>query len=806
MGKSYEIILYTKGVFKMVKKHDIQKKVYLDAGQPVKKRVENLLSLMTMDEKIAQLSGIWIYEVLEGKKFSDDKANALMGNGIGQITRLGGASNFDPPVSARTANQIQRYLVANTRLGIPAIIHEESCSGYMAKGATCFPQIIGVASTWDPKSVEEMGNVIKEQMRSVGAHQALAPVLDVSRDARWGRVEETFGEDPYLVSKMGVSYIRGIQDSDWKQGVMATGKHFVGYGASEGGMNWAPGHISQREMREVFLMPFEAAVKEAGIASIMAGYHELDGIPCHGSKELLTDILRDQWGFNGLLVSDYFGVNMLYDYHHAAKDKDHAAKIALEAGVDVELPSTDCYGKPLKAAVEKGLVKESLIDTVVGRVLKIKFLLGLFENPYVDEEKTALVFDTPEQRALAHKIAQKSIVLLKNQGDLLPIRKDIASIAVIGPNADTVRNIIGDYAYPCHVESLIEMSKNTELFNTPVPEKVELADSYVPISSILEGIKDKVCRDTMVHYAKGCDVRSDSRDGFAEAIEAAKKSEVTIVVVGDKSGLIEDCTSGESRDRADLNLPGIQEELIKAVYETGTPIIVLLINGRPLSINWIAENIPSVLEVWLPGEEGACAVADILFGDYNPGGKLPISFPRSVGQVPIYYNHKPSGGRFHWRGNYVEMSSKPLFPFGYGLSYTDFEYNNMVIIPKSISWDGQIEINVDVKNTGSCAGDEVVQLYINGTRSEVTRPVKELKGFKRITLKSGEKKTVTFFLSITQLSFYNKDMKNVVEPGIIKVMVGSSSEDIRLTGEYEITGEATEIESGKKYFTSIRVK
>jgi len=783
-----------------------QNKTYFEVNQPIDKRVENLLSLMTLEEKIAQLGSAWVYEILEGKGFCSKKASILMKNGIGQITRLGGASNFSPGESARTANQIQKYLVENTHLGIPAIIHEESCSGYMAKGATCFPQIIGVASTWEPDLVEEMGNVIKEQMRSVGAHQALAPVLDITRDVRWGRVEETFGEDPYLVSKMGVSYIKGIQDSDSKQGVMATGKHFVGYGVSEGGMNWAPAHIPQREMREIFLLPFEAAVREAKIAAIMPGYHELDGIPCHSSNKLLRNILREEWDFDGLVVSDYFGVNMLYDYHHTARDKDYAAKIALEAGVDVELPSTDCYGKPLKAAVEKGLVKESLIDTVVRRVLKIKFLLGLFENPYVDEEKAAIVFDTPEQRALARNIAQKSIVLIKNQGDLLPIRKDIASIAVIGPNADNARNMIGDYAYPCHIESLIEMKDNNETFNTPVPDKVEMVDNFVPISSILEGIKEKVSKNTVVYYAKGCDVIGNSRDGFAEAVEAAKKSEVAMVIVGDKSGLIEDCTSGESRDRADLNLPGIQEELIRAIYETGTPIIVVLINGRPLSINWIAENIPSVLEAWLPGEEGASAVAAVLFGDYNPGGKLPISFPRSVGQVPVYYNHKPSGGRSHWRGNYVEMSSKPLFPFGYGLSYTHFEYNNMVIIPKSISWDGQVEISVDVKNTGPCAGDEVVQLYINNTQSEVTRPVKELKGFKRITLKSVEKKTVTFILSISQLGFYNKDMKYAVEPGIIKVMVGSSSEDIRLTGEYEITGEATEIESGKKYFTLIRVK
>ncbi|MCJ7666530.1 MAG: glycoside hydrolase family 3 C-terminal domain-containing protein [Actinobacteria bacterium] len=790
----------------MTKKYGIKKDSYLDTSQKIEKRMENLLSLMTLDEKIAQLGSVWVYEILDNQDFSCKKADTLFRYGIGQITRLGGASNFGPNESARTANQIQKYLVTNTRLGIPAIIHEESCSGYMAKGATCFPQTIGVASTWEPELTEAMGGVIKEQMRSVGAHQALAPVLDITRDARWGRVEETFGEDPYLVSKMGVSYIKGIQDNDWKKGIMATGKHYVGYGVSEGGMNWAPPHITRREMREVFIVPFEAAVKEAGIASIMPGYHELDGIPCHSSKELLREILRDQLGFDGLLVSDYFGINMLYEYHHVAKDKNDAARLALEFGIDVELPSTDCYGKTLRAAVEKGFIKESLIDISVMRVLKMKFLLGLFENPYVDEKKVTGVFDTTKQRELAHKIARKSIILLKNQGELLPIRKDITSIAVIGPNADTVRNIIGDYAYPCHLESLIEMSEDKGIFNTPVPENLELVDNFVPISSILEGIKNRVSRETVIRYAKGCDIRSDSRDGFAEAIKVARKSEVVVVVVGDKSGLVEDCTSGESRDRADLNLPGIQEELVRALYETGTPIIVILINGRPLSINWIAEKIPAVIEAWLPGEEGARAVADVLFGDFNPGGKLPISFPRSVGQIPVYYNHKPSGGRSHWKGDYVEISSKPLFPFGYGLSYTSFEYSNMKIMPESISINGQVEISIDIKNTGSYTGDEVVQLYVNDVQSEITRPVKELKGFKRITLEPDQKKTITFILSIVQLGFYNKDMKCVVEPGTIKVMLGSSSEDIRSIGEFEITGEVIEISNIKKYFTSVRVK
>jgi len=796
----------------MNKKNHTQKKIakkdkaYLDKNSSVDKRVENLLSLMTLEEKVAQLGSVWVYEILEGKKFSGKKADTLLKNGIGQITRLGGASNFSPGESAEMANQIQKYLVANTRLGIPAIIHEESCSGYMAKGATCFPQIIGVSSTWEPELVKDMGSVIKKQMRAVGAHQALAPVLDIVRDARWGRVEETFGEDPYLVSRMGASYINGLQDINWKKGIMATAKHFVGYGISEGGMNWAPAHIPLRELHDIFLLPFELAVKEAKIAAIMPAYHELDGIPCHSSKELLVDILRDEWGFDGLIVSDYFGIDMLNKYHLVALDKKHSAKLAIEAGIDIELPSTDCYGKPLKDALKEGVISESLIDRSVARILKMKFLMGLFENPLVDNKKAAKIFDTPEQRKLAYKIAQKSIVLLKNQKNILPLSKSISSIAVIGPNADNARNIIGDYAYPCHIESLIEMKESNDIFNTPVPDEVEMADNFVPILSILNGIKQKVDKNTSIYYAKGCDVIGNRRDGFAGAIEIAKKSDIAVIVVGDKSGLINDCTSGEARDRADLNLPGVQEELVKVIYDTGTPVVVVLINGRPLSINWIAEKVPAVIEAWLPGEEGAGAVADILFGDSNPGGKLPISFPRTVGQVPVYYNHKPSGGRSHWKGDYVEVSSKPLFPFGYGLSYTSFEYGNLKIEPKNVLCNGQVKISVDVKNTGSLKGDEVVQLYINDVYSETTRPVKELKGFKRVTLKPGQKKTIVFTIPIVQLGFYNRDLKYVIEPGIMKVMVGSSSEDIRLTGEFEIKGELLEIKNEKKFFSSVIVK
>lgn len=778
---------------------------YQNSSLSVEERSADLLSRMTLDEKIAQLGSIWVFEVLEDMKFSPAKARTLFSQGLGQVTRIGGASSLDPTAGAELANTIQKYLLENTRLGIPAIIHEECCSGYMARNATCFPQIIGLASTWEPELTEAMAEVVRTQMRAAGAHQGLSPVLDLTRDPRWGRTEETFGEDPYLVSQMGVAFVRGLQGQNWGEGVLATAKHFVGYGMSEGGLNWAPPHFNPRELAEVFLAPFEAAVREAGLMSVMNAYHELDGVPCGGSKMLLTNILRKQWGFDGIVVADYFSVNQLAEYHHVASSKEEAAAMALEAGLDVELPSTDCYGAPLRRAVEMGLVDVALIDQAVSRVLRMKFLLGLFEQPYVDAGRTAAVFDTPEQRSLARQIAQKSMVLLKNERELLPLKKDLASIAIIGPNADSVRNLIGDYAYPCHIETLIEMRDKDNVFHMPVPDKVELVDNFVPIISVLQAIKDKVSPQTVIHYAQGCAVDNPTKEGFAEAVEMARRADVAVVVVGDKAGLTDSCTSGEARDRAELNLPGVQEELVRAIYETGTPVVLVLVNGRPLSISWIAEHIPAILEAWLPGEEGAAAVADVLFGDYNPGGKLPMTFPRAVGQVPIYYGHKISGGRSHWKGDYVDLSAKPLFPFGYGLSYTSFQFENLCLNRAEVEIGGQVAISLEVTNTGPRAGDEVVQLYIQDVHASVTRPVKELKGFKRVSLRPGEKRTVTFTLPVNLLGFYNREMNFVVEPGLIKVMVGSSAEAIHLTGEFTIVGQPTGIGAGKKFISLVTV-
>lgn len=773
---------------------------YQDASRPVSERIDDLLRQMTLDEKIAQLGSVWIYEVLDGQEFSVTKAQRKMLHGIGHITRLGGASNLRPAEAAQLSNTLQRFILEHTRLKIPAVVHEECCGGYMAFGATVFPQAIGVASAWEPALVEEMTGIIRQQMRSVGAHHALAPVLDVARDARWGRVEETFGEDPYLAARLGIAFIKGLQGTDLRTGVVATAKHFVGYGRSEGGMNWAPAHIPARELREVFLLPFEAAVKGASLASIMNGYHELDGAPCGSARWLLTGILRDEWGFTGAVVSDYFAVAMLMDYHHLARDKAHAAALALEAGIDVELPHTDCYGDPLRQALQRGDIRESLIDVAVRRVLEQKMTLGLFESPYVDEG--AVVFDTPDQRDLARALAAKSLVLLKNEGDLLPLSKDLKSIAVIGPNADAVRHLFGDYSYPAHIETLLEQQAEVT-FETPQPESVNEAGDFIQVVSVLQAIREKGGANTAVHFARGCGVNDSSTDGFAAAIEAARRSEVVILVMGDKAGLTDSCTSGEARDRAVLDLPGVQADLVRAVLDTGRPTVLVLLIGRPVTLHDLGEQIGAILVAWFPGEEGANAIADALFGDVNPGGKLPISFPRTVGQVPVYYGHKPSGGRSHWKGSYVETPCSPRYPFGYGLSYTHFELRNLRISSREVRAGDSIQAQVDVCNTGARPGDEVVQLYTRTHGASVTRPVKELRGFKRVTLQPGETRTVTFDIEGGQLGYYDQAMQYVVEPGTLEIMAGCSSEDIRQRAELALTGPAVYVEKSFGGRTSV---
>jgi beta-glucosidase len=777
---------------------------YKDPALPIAARVSDLLARMTLEEKLAQLGSAWVFELLSQLEFDPARADPILGQGIGHITRVAGASSLGPRAGAELANTIQRFLVEQTRLGIPALIHEEACSGYMARDATCFPQMIGLGSTWQPELAEAMAAVIRAQMRAGGAHQGLAPVLDVTRDPRWGRVEETFGEDPYLVAQLGSAIVRGLQGPDLSAGVVATGKHFVGYGMPAAGLNWGPVALGERELREVFLWPFEAAIKEAGLQSIMNAYHELDGVPCGASRRLLDTILRDEWGFTGVVVSDYFTIDELARTHGVAADLGGAAVLALEAGIDVELPSTKGYGAPLRAALAAGRIDEALIDRSVARLLAMKFALGIFDQPYVDAARAPEVFDTPDQRALAREIARQSMVLLKNDGALLPLERPLGSIALIGPNADNARALVGDYAYVCHIETLVEMRDEDNVFGMPIPDKLDLTTSFIHTPTILAMLRERL-PDTAIHYAPGCGIQERSTAGFAAAVAAASRAEVALVVLGEKSGLTESCTCGEARDRADLGLPGVQQELLEAIHATGTPIVLVLVGGRPLSIPWAAEHVPAILHAWLPGEEGAAAVVETLLGAANPGGKLPMSVPRTVGQVPIHYNHKPSGGRSFWKGAYVDVSNTPLWPFGHGLSYTRFALGNLRVEQDAVPTDGRIRLRVDVRNTGQRAGDEVVQLYVRDPQASITRPVKDLKGFKRIHLAAGAAATVAFSVSAAQLGFYDHDHRYVVEPGEIQLMVGTSAADIALMKSITLVGERA-VDPPKAFFSTVTIE
>jgi len=773
---------------------------FLDPSQPIELRVRNLLEQMTLEEKVAQLAGIWSFRLFEDGTFSPARTAELLANGIGQIARPAGGSGYGAEGSARLTNAIQEFLVKRTRLGIPALMHDECLSGFLMKGSTLFPQAIGLASTWDPAAVERMTDAVRRQMRAVGVHQGLAPVLDVARDPRWGRVEETFGEDPYLIGAVGAAYVRGLQGENPAEGVVATVKHFAGYGASEGGMNMAPAHIPERELREVYLFPFECAIRAAGAGSVMNSYGEIDGIPCAMSYKLLTGVLRDEWGFEGIVVADYGTILRLVEHHRVAPDKGWAAKRCLEAGLDLELPDPDCYAASLIEAVREGRVPEAVVDRSVQRVLRMKFRLGLFERPYVNVERSRTA-QVPRHREIALELARKSIVLLKNDG-CLPLNPAETRIALIGPSVDEPRNLLGDYAYPAHME-LMFATRGEGAVRPPV-DLDEIVAS-VEVTSVLAAIARHVDGDRIVH-ARGCDVSGGGQDGFAEAIEAAQACDVAVVVVGDRSGLTVECTSGETRDLANLKLPGVQEELVLAVAETGTPVVLILATGRPYGLKRLVDKVSAIVEIWLPGETGGEALADVLFGIVNPGGKLPVTFPRSAGQIPIYYAHKPSGGRSEWWGDYVDESVAPLFPFGHGLSYTTFDYSNLTVVVRGTAKDGMTRVALSVRNAGDRAGDEVVQLYVKREYASVTRPVQELKGFRRIRLEPGEARRVAFNVPFDALAFYDPGMRLVVEPGEYEVRVGSSAADIRLRDGFEIAGGTRVLSGPRRYFSAANVE
>ncbi|MDD5368390.1 MAG: glycoside hydrolase family 3 N-terminal domain-containing protein [Anaerolineaceae bacterium] len=752
----------------------------------IPERVTDLLEQMTLDEKLAQIYSCWMCDLLEdSQRLSTGKIGDLLSNGIGQITRAGGSSTFGPRALAQAINAIQRYLLTETRLAIPAIVHEECCSGFMTLGGTAFPQMIGLASTFQPELAEKMTTIIRQQMRATGAHQGLAPVLDIARDARWGRVEETFGEDPTLVSQFGAAYVRGLQGESLKDGgVMATGKHFIGHSLSQGGLNCAPVHMGKRDLWNIYLAPFQAAIRDAGLHSVMNAYPELDGEVVAASRAILTDLLREQLGFQGLVVSDYDAIIMIHTYHHASATLSGAAALALQAGIDVELPMAICYREALKQALTSGEVSLDFVDTAVCRHLQKKFELGLFENPYVDEGHVLEIFETPDQRALAQHIACQSMVLLANNG-ILPLKKTTGTIAIIGPNAGAGRNLIGDYSYAPQMDYKFSVAKPGSALAGVDPDALEA--QAVKITPIVEAIRAAAPTATCL-YARGCDNLDEDRSGFDEAVRAALMADVVILALGDRSGLVPDCTTGETRDSVDLRLPGVQSQLAEAIFNVGKPVVVVLVNGRPLAIPELAQKASAILEAWLPGEEGGAAVAKALFGDANPGGKLPITFPRHVGQVPVFYNQKPSGGKSNWYQDYVSLEARPLFPFGHGLSYTSFVYGQLQIAKEAVHPGETLDICLNVKNNGRTAGDEIVQLYICDEYASNPRPIKELKGFLRLTLQPGETRSVTFHLPVDQVAFYDDNLDLVLENGNINVMIGSSSDDIRLHGSFEILG------------------
>jgi beta-glucosidase len=739
-----------------------------------------LLARMTLDEKLAQLGCVWSSALVRDDTFSIDAANDWLSNGIGEITRIGATTGLRPRDRAAFANAIQRYLLEHTRLRIPAIVHEESTAGLCARDATQFPQAIGLASTWDPELVERMGVVIRQQMRATGARHTLAPVLDVARDARWGRVEETYGESPYLVSRLGVAYVRGVQGA-LADGVAATGKHFLGYGMSEGGLNHAPVHFGPRELREVYAEPFRAAIEEAGLATVMNSYSSIDGLPCGGSRAILDDLLRRELGFEGPVVADYNTVELLISHHRVAATKGEAARRALEAGLDMELPQLDCYDTPLKELVENGTVEVALVDRSVRRVLELKEELGVFDDPFVDEEAAERWYGRDPDRALAREAAAKSFVLLRNDG-VLPFGRDVR-VAVIGPGADDERLLQGDYSYPAHTEIVQPRDRDGRLIRA---SGRFAAGAYYPQSvTPRQGIGELA---PAVSYAKGCGVRSTDTTGLPDAVACARAAEVAVCVVGGRSGLMPNCTSGEFRDVTNLGLPGVQQQLVEAVVASGTPTVVVVMSGRPHALEWIAEHANALLYAWLPGEQGGAALADVLFGNTAPSGRLPISLPRAAGQVPVHHDTRAGGGRSIIYGDYADRPAAPLFPFGFGLSYTTFEYSDLSVVDART--DTGLDVRVRVTNTGSCHACDVVQLFVRDEVARVARPNRQLAGFRRVDLAPGASNTVRFMVDAIALAYYDEDMRFVVEPGDLRVMVGGLVKTVRVQGperEYEST-------------------
>ncbi len=698
------------------------------------KFLESLISRMTLPEKVGQLVQ-WNGSNADGEK----------------LLRDGGVGSFLNIRNRQEINRLQKIAVEETRLGIPLIIGNDVIHGYH----TTFPIPLAAAASWNPDLLKKACRIAAYEAAENGTRWTFAPMVDIARDPRWGRIAEGFGEDPFLGGRMAEASVEGFQGESMtgEGGIAACAKHYVAYGAAIAGKDYNTVDISERTLREVYLPPFRAAVS-AGAATLMSAFNDLNGVPASCNYFTLTQVLRNEWGFDGFVVSDYNSIGELI-HHRVAGDKSQAALEAVLAGVDMDMVGDtltgNIYSPNLETLVRQGRISEEIINEAVRRVLRIKYRLGLFRHPYsITEYAQNDPLPDAEKQKAALQLARESIVLLRNENSLLPLRKDVKSIAVIGPLADSRDEMLGTWT--CE----------------PV-----IAD----VVTILEGIRKKVSPGTKVNYVQGCGITGENTSGFDQAVRAAREADAAVLVVGESKSM-----SGEAASRASLDLPGVQQQLVEKIHATGTPVVAVLINGRPLTIGWIAENIPAVVDAWFLGDQAGNAVADVLFGDYNPSGKLPVTFPRSVGQIPIYYSYKSTGRPFDphnkFTTKYIDAPVTPLYPFGYGLSYTRFVYSNLKINPPQARIGENITVTIDVTNSGTIAGSEIVQLYLRDRVASVTRPVKELKGFRKVDLKPGETRGIEFTISPEILSFYDINMRKITEPGLFDVMVGGNSEEV----------------------------
>jgi beta-glucosidase len=807
--------------------------MYKDKNQPIPQRVEDLLSKMTLDEKLAQISSELPNSLLAGENLDLDKLKLNYSNGLGRITQYSMLGLKSPQDIAKISNEIQHFFVEQTRLGIPVLLQAESLSGYPGADGTMFPSMINAASTFNTELVEEMSDIISKESKAVGIRQALSPLFDIARDPRWGRVYESFGEDPYLVSQMGVAYTKGLQKNK-KDGVLATGKHFLGYAETQAGLNTAATRLNDRELYEVFATPFEAGIREADLGSIMTSYSEIDGIPCGANKKVVRELLRKTMGFEGVVVSDGGAVWKLFNTFGIAKDYAEAGLLGIKGGMETEMPIGAAY-RQLGKYVESGELDIAIIDEAVRRVLTSKFELGLFDNPYIDETVVASSMTNEDSIKVSKKLTEESIILLKNENAILPL-DTTKKIAVVGPHGGLMRPAISGYtaiAYHELIEGMNAGKKEEPTFHGIMDEKKKAEskgeENAYDISSLSassdakfdpevvlkykygsSSLVEELASRVQVSYAKGCDIVGNDTIGFANAVEIAKTSDIVIMTLGGNCGWT-NCTGGEGKDRTSLDLPGVQQQLLDEIVKTGKDIILVL-NGPGQYSPRLAESVKAVINVWLPGAYGGSAIAKVLCGEVNPSGKLPMTMPRNVGQVPIFYNHKTGSGYTVvqeksginsieiFGGGYVDSQSTPLFPFGHGLSYTTFEISNASVEKNEFATDEIITITCTVKNIGDRAGAEVVQLYYRDCEAHVTRPVRQLAGFKKISIKPQESIQLKFMLNTAQLGFYNEDMEFVVEPGNMELMLGTSSQNIVYKETIKLIGEKINL-MGKRSYT-----